>query len=224
MACVSASHCRTGATTGTGDHARAPARQHVERGPLVGQHHGISQRERAHAGGAQENPFGAAGNRGEQGQRIEPAIDEQRVAAPDRIHVRRGFHRVGEFEQRPGRGQAHQDAAVGKCDAEIHECTRWEIAEGFYVAITCDWMVCDRTTQPTVASPRAGANNLKTSLNWRIKISREICFLARPEAPGLRPATTIGGYDAWHPCRRLQSDHRQHAAAPPSAPRSAIST
>ena len=67
---------RAGAAAGAGDHARAPARQHIERGPLIGQHHGVPERERAHAGGAQQHPLGAARNGGEQGQRIEPAIDE----------------------------------------------------------------------------------------------------------------------------------------------------
>src|SRR5207253_7577334 len=63
---------------------------------------------------------GAAGDGGKQRQRIEPPVDEQRVTAPNRIHQRRCFDRVGKLEQVAGRAKSDQHATVRQRDAELH--------------------------------------------------------------------------------------------------------
>src|SRR5262249_955961 len=46
------------AAAGADDKARAAVRQDVERGPFIGEDERVAQRERAHAGRADEYPFG----------------------------------------------------------------------------------------------------------------------------------------------------------------------
>ena len=103
---------RPGAAAGAGHQPGTAVRQDVERGPFVGEDQRIAQRERAHASRPQQHPFGAPGDRGQQRQGIESAIDEQRVPAPDRIHHRRGLDGIRQGEQVARAAKPHQHAAV----------------------------------------------------------------------------------------------------------------
>src|SRR5262249_8711836 len=59
-------------------------------------------------------------HRRKQRQRIEAAVDEQRIAAPNRIHRRARLDRIGEREEVAGAAKADRDAAVRQRDPEIH--------------------------------------------------------------------------------------------------------
>jgi hypothetical protein len=115
---------RARAAAGAGHQAGAAVGQDIERGPFVGEDERIAQRERAHAGRPDEHALGAPRHRRQQGERIEAAIDEQRVAAPDRIERRARLDRVGEREQVARAAQPDQHAAVRQRDAEVHVRSR----------------------------------------------------------------------------------------------------
>ncbi len=115
---------RTRAAAGADDKPRAAVRQHVERGPFIGEDERIAQRERAHAGRAEQHPLGPSRHRREQRQRIEAAIDEQRIAAPNQIHHRACLDRIGEREEIAGAAKPERYAAVRQRDAEIHVTVR----------------------------------------------------------------------------------------------------
>jgi hypothetical protein len=70
--------------------------------------------------GAEQHAFGPSGDGREQRQRIEAAIDEESVAAPDRVHHRRCFDGIGQYEQIADTAKPDQNATIGKRDSEIH--------------------------------------------------------------------------------------------------------
>src|SRR5262249_61090432 len=80
----------------------------------------LAERDRPRAGGAEPPPFGPPRPRREQRQRIETAVDEQRIAAPNRIHRRARLDRIGEREEVAGAAKADRDAAIRQRDTEIH--------------------------------------------------------------------------------------------------------
>jgi hypothetical protein len=108
------------AAAGASDKAGAAVRQHVERGPFISEHEGITQRERAHAGRPEQHTFGPPRDCGEQRQCVEAPIDEERVTAPNRIQRRTCFNRVGEREQIANAAKPEWHRAVRERDPEIH--------------------------------------------------------------------------------------------------------
>ena len=103
-----------------GDQAGAAIRQHIERGPFIGKDEGIAQRERSHAGGAQQHPFGPPGHGGEQRQCIDATVHEQRVSAPNRIHRGTSLDRVRQHEKIARAAKPDQHPAVRKRDPKVH--------------------------------------------------------------------------------------------------------
>ena len=73
IAAVSASHAPPPPPEHT-DSPGAAMRQHVERGPFVGEHTWIAQCERSHAGGAEKHGLGAAGQGSKQSEGIERGL------------------------------------------------------------------------------------------------------------------------------------------------------
>ncbi len=97
---------------------RTPARQHVQTCPFISKRPRFPQGKTAHARRPEQHPFGPPCHRRQQRQRIEPPIDEQRVADPHAVDQRASLGRVRHAQQVARRAHAQQHATVGKSDAE----------------------------------------------------------------------------------------------------------
>ena len=112
--------------SGADDQDRAALGDPVEARPLVGEDERVAEGKARQAGRAEAQAPRAAGDGGEQGERVEPGLGEQGVAHPDGVEDAGGLGAVGQIEKLGRRRQAQHDAPVRERQPEGE---RWHSRE-----------------------------------------------------------------------------------------------
>ncbi len=105
-------------TAETHGEPRAPAREHIEARPLMGEEHRVAVDEGRHASDTQPHARRHAGERGEERHRLEARLGEQAVADPDGVESSRGLGVDREVDQVSHGDLAEHHRPVGENEAE----------------------------------------------------------------------------------------------------------